>query len=218
MLKPIETAGDIYISTEKDIILQPMVRQSIDDVIVLDDKVVVAIYTDVIGHLVAFSDNNINNNSTSPWTQTILQAAENAAVYLCSSRRRTGQIFYSFESFLTPLTLAFADKDLNTAIVVGAAPARFDASKGVVEQFEVTSTDGTKIPYFLVRPRTAPMDGSTPTLYGYGGFRHILMPAYEPEMGKLCGLRAAVAVSSARPGMRRRYARTASGPLMTLLL
>ena len=32
-------------------------------------------------------------------------------------------------------------------------PARFDASKDVVEQFWATSKDGTKIPYFVVRPK-----------------------------------------------------------------
>jgi prolyl oligopeptidase len=183
-LKPIEPGGDISMLTEQDIILQPTARQSINNVAVLDEKVVATIYNDVIGQVVAFENNN--SNHTSPWTQTILPAANNAAVYLWSSSPRTSQIFYSFGGFLTPSTLAFADLKLNTANVVRAAPARFDASKHVVEQFKATSTDGTKIPYFLVRPHAAQMDGSTPTiLYGYGGFKVSLTPAYKPEMGKL---------------------------------
>jgi prolyl oligopeptidase len=56
----------------------------------------------------------------------------------------------------------------------------------VVEQFEATSTDGTKIPYFVTRPKDLAMDGTGPTiLFGYGGFQASFPPAYKPEMGKL---------------------------------
>ena len=56
----------------------------------------------------------------------------------------------------------------------------------MVEQFEATSSDGTKIPYFVVMPRDLAMDGSAPTIiYGYGGFQVSKPPAYIPEMGRL---------------------------------
>jgi prolyl oligopeptidase len=43
-----------------------------------------------------------------------------------------------------------------------------------------------KIPYFVVRPKDAPLDGSTPTvMFGYGGFQVSYPPAYKPELGKL---------------------------------
>ena len=48
------------------------------------------------------------------------------------------------------------------------------------------SRDGTRIPYFLIRPREMRMDGSTPTLlYGYGGFQVSQVPAYSGTMGRL---------------------------------
>jgi prolyl oligopeptidase len=48
----------------------------------------------------------------------------------------------------------------------------------VVEQFEATSTDGTKIPYFVVRPKGVKYDGQAPTLlYAYGGFQVSMTPA-----------------------------------------
>ena len=187
VLKPVDPAGDIHMLTEKDIVLQPTARQSIDGVAVLDERIVAAIYNNLTGHVVTF--NNSNNNGTAFWSQTILptmSADDYAAARLWSSNRRTGQIFYSFDSFLAPLTLALVDLKLNTVNVVRVAPAQFDASKHVAEQFDATSTDGTKIPYLLVRPSAALVDGSNPTLlYGYGGFQVKQRPAYSPLMGKL---------------------------------
>jgi prolyl oligopeptidase len=48
-------------------------------------------------------------------------------------------------------------------------PARFDAAPYDSKQYEARSHDGTRIPYFVVRPKNA--SGPTPmVLYGYGGF------------------------------------------------
>ncbi len=94
-----------------------------------------------------------------------------------------------------------------------ALPAKFDASRHIVEQHEATSKDGTKIPYFLVRPKDSKLDGSNPTLlYAYGGFQNSELPAYSATLGKLWLERggtyapwptSAAAASSARPGTRR---------------
>jgi prolyl oligopeptidase len=65
-------------------------------------------------------------------------------------------------------------------------PARFDAANSVVEQFEATSTDGTKVPYFIVHRRDVPLDGSTPTIMtAYGGFEASMTPVYSGVTGKL---------------------------------
>jgi prolyl oligopeptidase len=65
-------------------------------------------------------------------------------------------------------------------------PARFDAAGLVTEQFEATSSDGTKVPYFVVHRRDIRYDGSTPTLLNaYGGFQVSNTPAYQAVRGKL---------------------------------
>lgn len=43
-------------------------------------------------------------------------------------------------------------------------PEQFNANGLVVTQGEATSKDGTRVPYFLVRRKDSPLDGSTPTL------------------------------------------------------
>ncbi|WP_082375661.1 prolyl oligopeptidase family serine peptidase [Pseudonocardia sp. HH130629-09] len=66
-----------------------------------------------------------------------------------------------------------------------SAPAFFDASRHVIEQHFVTSDDGTRVPYFLVRPTDLPFDGSAPTLlYGYGGFEIPMTPGYSGATGR----------------------------------
>lgn len=65
---------------------------------------------------------------------------------------------------------------------IKSAPAFFDAEGLSVTQYFVASADGTKIPYFVVRPR----DASGPTLLGgYGGFEVARTPGYDGVLGRL---------------------------------
>ena len=65
-------------------------------------------------------------------------------------------------------------------------PALFDASPYVVQQLEATSTDGTKVPYFIVHRKNLKYDGSNPTLLSaYGGFQVSSTPYYSAISGKL---------------------------------
>ena len=96
------------------------------------------------------------------------------------------QAFVEVESFLVPTTLDEIDAQTTRVYVAKSLPARFDASKDEVEQFEAVSTDGTKIPYFVVHPKTMKRDGATPTiLYAYGGFQIPMTPSYSANIGKL---------------------------------
>ena len=92
----------------------------------------------------------------------------------------------SYSGFLTPASLALADVATGEMALVKTSPSQFDGAGHVVEQFEAISSDGTAIPYFLVRPSTLPYDGSTPTLlYAYGGFQVSMTPSYAALTGKL---------------------------------
>jgi prolyl oligopeptidase len=108
------------------------------------------------------------------------------AVNVVDVSKTSNQLFFEVQGFLDPTTLEVADAATGEAKVVKRLPARFDASKDVVEQLWATSTDGTKIPYFLVRPKAMRYDGSTPVqMFGYGGFEVPVPPQYRPEVGKL---------------------------------
>ncbi|MFD4250981.1 prolyl oligopeptidase family protein [Amycolatopsis thermoflava] len=82
--------------------------------------------------------------------------------------------------FTQPATLSYGHVGGATEILK-QAPARFDASDITVEQHFATSKDGTRIPYFVVRPRNG--DGPT-MLTGYGGFEVSRLPAYSGVTGR----------------------------------
>jgi prolyl oligopeptidase len=70
--------------------------------------------------------------------------------------------------------------------VAKTLPAKFDAGPLKVEQLEAVSSDGTKIPYFVVHRSDIAYDGGTPTLMSaYGGFQVSSTPFYSALTGKL---------------------------------
>ena len=93
-------------------------------------------------------------------------------------------LWMTVTDYLTPTTLSIVEVGQQPEILK-SNPAFFDASTHVVEQHFATSKDGTRIPYFLVRPKTLAMDGMAPTLlYGYGGFEISMTPGYSGGVGK----------------------------------
>lgn len=171
--------GDITLTNANEVVFEPQDRQSIGDVAVFDDHIVATVYDNVRGRAVVFQ-----NRGEWGWPETPIAVPDNVAVGLGDASRKSGRLFYSVQGFLTPPTLNLADVASGQGDAIKAAPAKFDASTHVTEQFEATSSDGTKIPYFVTRPSA--MDGPAPTiLFGYGGFQVSFPPAYKPEMGKL---------------------------------
>ena len=95
-------------------------------------------------------------------------------------------VWMTVTDYLTPTTLMMAEAGgpASAVEVLKTMPAFFDSSKEVVEQHFATSKDGTKVPYFLVRPKDLKYDGGAPTLlYGYGGFEVSLTPGYSGGVG-----------------------------------
>lgn len=174
-------AGVIVLTNGDVSIFQPTSRQSVEEVEVFDDRVIATVYDNVRGRAVVFTD----KGEFGGWQQNPLKTPENVAIHLGSAAREAEQVFFTYEGFLTPSTLGLADIAALTSDKVKEAPKRFDASGHVVEQFEATSRDGTKVPYFVVRPKGEPR-ATTPTMmFGYGGFQVSYPPAYKPELGKI---------------------------------
>ena len=169
------------------LIFAPGPRQSVEQVNVTAHRVVAAIYDNVRGGLVAFEPG-------AAWRATPVPITPNSSVVVAASTESSDTFYYSVENFLEPTHLWRAD-----AVAVGSRgaaaaapvdikdlPPRFDASGDDVDQYEATSSDGTSIPYFVIRPKTMKLDGSNPTLlYAYGGFQVSMLPAYSAAIGKI---------------------------------
>ena len=176
-------AGEVVetLTIDTALIFAPSPRQSINSVSVYDDRVVVSFNDNVVGRVAVFED-----RGEWGWPRTDVAVPDNQAVSLGDSSRGSGRVFLSTQGFLTPPTLSLFTVEGAALNELRSAPPKFDASTHRVEQYEATSADGTKIPYFVVMPRDLALDGTAPTiLFGYGGFQISFPPAYKPEMGKL---------------------------------
>ena len=120
------------------------------------------------------------------WSKAALALPDNAAVDLVATDDRSDNAYLQAQSFLTPTTLWLNDGWSGALTQVKALPPKFDAAGLVTEQFEATSSDGTRVPYFVVHRRDIRYDGTNPTLlYAYGGFEVSMTPSYSATLGKL---------------------------------
>jgi prolyl oligopeptidase len=167
-------------SAKPYLILRPGPRESIEGVSSTRNKLIVALYENVKGAAYVY------DRGPDGWTRRRLALPENASVGIGSSSSLTDEIFFSTSNYLEPNSLWLADAATGRVERVKSIAPRFDASRHTVTQYEATSADGTKIPYFVTHPKDMALDGNNPTLlYGYGGFQSSLLPGYSGTVGKL---------------------------------
>jgi prolyl oligopeptidase len=120
------------------------------------------------------------------WKRQAMDLPDNATLGVVSANNKDNRALIGVTSFLVPPSLWLADAATGQAHQIMSQPPKFDASNLVVEQKQATSTDGTKIPYFIVHRKDMPLNGDTPTLlYAYGGFEVSMTPSYSATTGKL---------------------------------
>ena len=163
------------------LIYAPNAHQALDGVSPTKDHLLVTILNDVNGRALVFTP-----TPGGGWTAAPLATPDNATLGIIDTDQHTNRAFLSAAGFLSPTTLSLIDTGTGQTLAQKAQPPKFDASKDQVEQFWATSTDGTKIPYFVVHPDGMKLDGSNPTLLtAYGGFQVSNTPGYSPILGKL---------------------------------
>jgi prolyl oligopeptidase len=159
----------------------PGPRESLEDVAATRNRLVITTYDNVRGR--AFID---TPEAGGGWSSHRLDLPDNSSLSLRSADDQGSDAFLTVTGFLTPTNLVQVNADAATWAVTKETAPKFDASTHVVEQLEATSKDGTRIPYFVVRPKKIRYDGSTPTiLNAYGGFEVSSTPWYGATIGKL---------------------------------
>jgi prolyl oligopeptidase len=158
----------------------PGPRESIEQVSSTRNRLLVAVYENVKGALYSYTF------ADGAWSRARLDLPANASIGVISNRDEDDKMFVNVAGFLDPDALYFGDAASGGFTKVKSLPSRFDSSNIEVEQFEATSKDGTKVPYFLVRKKDIKLDGANPTLlYAYGGFQVSMTPSYSATVGKL---------------------------------
>jgi prolyl oligopeptidase len=161
---------------EFEILFEPTEQISLQSVKPTRDSILITTLDNVRGKLTALTP------GPNGWTREEIALPGLGTVSVASADDWQSSFFYQYTDFLTPSSLFLMEK--GKVEKVKTAPKFFDADGMKVEQYQATSKDGTKIPYFLVTPKGFKADGNAPTLlYGYGGFEVSEVPRYDGVKG-----------------------------------
>ncbi len=160
-----------------DVLFEPSPRLSLASVERTRDRVLLKTLDNVRSRMTALSLEN------GEWKRSEIPTPGLGTANLSATSDSTETFFFTYEDFSTPRSLWLAENG-GQAAKVKTMPAFFDGTGITTEQLEATSKDGTKIPYFVVRPKGSKTDGTAPTLlYGYGGFEVSEVPTYSGTIG-----------------------------------
>ena len=98
----------------------------------------------------------------------------------------TGDALPALEDPTTSEQIYYLNPHENTPKLVKQSPSTYDSTNVVTNQYHAISTDGTRIPYFVVARTAVLKNGPAPTIQsGYGGFGILTKANYLAVVGKL---------------------------------
>ena len=170
-------------------------KGSIESIIQPDDKTVIeSVNTSKQGLLITLLEDvkaklcRYVKTDKGKWQIQDIPFPDNGALNVTSIDDETGDFFVEYESFIIPPSLYYVDSITLKPELIKQQTESFDGSQFKVEQYFTQSTDGTKIPYFVVMNKNTKFDGTNPThMFSYGGFRNSLTPSYSGSYEALSG-------------------------------
>jgi prolyl oligopeptidase len=161
------------------VLFEPTERTALDTVATTKDTLFVSVLDNVRGRIYA------RGFAGGAWGEPKpVSLPENGTVSISDADSHSAIVMFNYEDFLTPDSLYWSFDDGAHIEKVKALPDRFDPAPFEIKQFEATSKDGTKVPYFWVGPKGASAPLAT-QLYAYGGFEVSMVPYYWQTAGKL---------------------------------
>lgn len=164
-----------------ELVFRANARQAVNGVAVSKSAALLSINDNVASKVL-----RLEYSEEGSWTtkDVALPGAGQAGIVFADDEEET--VFINYEGFLTPDSLLTYDAATDITSGLKSLPTKFNADGLVVHQKEATSSDGTKIPYFVVHREGITLDGSTPTLlYAYGGFQISMRPSYSGGIGRM---------------------------------
>jgi len=164
-------------SREFDVLFEPEERVSLGGV------------TSTLNHLLMTTLDNVRGRlyrlipGEQGWSKEEVELPGLGTIRIGSTGDVDDSFFFTYTDFLTPSSL-YLVRDGKAPESVKSSPAWFDPDGMKITQYEATSVDGTKIPYFVFMPKGFQANGKNPTaLYGYGGFEIAQVPRYSGATG-----------------------------------
>ena len=149
----------------------------LNDIVNTRDRLLVTYTLNVQGEVA-----QIQRKGKNKWKLKKIPLSPNASHRIRSVDYFSNIATFVSESYLQPKTASLNYSSKKT-IKLRSAPALFNSETHELEQNFAISKDGTKVPYFIVKPKE--MAGPLPTiLYGYGAFNYSLLPSYNATIGK----------------------------------
>lgn len=175
---PFSAAGGPGPETALELVSAPSPRRSIEGVAITSSTLYVVSLDNVKGRVARL------RRTAAGWAAEPVELPDNGNTSVAATDDFDDRVFVSYQSFLVPPTLYTLEAGRPRP--VKSLPARFDPAGKRVEQLEAVSADGTRIPYFLIRPEGTPPPGGFPLiLEGYGGFEANSTPSYLSSAGKV---------------------------------
>jgi prolyl oligopeptidase len=163
-----------------ELVFRPTPKQALQGVGITKNNVLVNISDNVAVKVMAYTKSGAN------WTSKDVPLPPNGSAGVIFADSKEATAFLGYEGYLSPDTLYTYDSGTGDVKQLRQLPAWFNAEPYQVDQFEATSKDGTKVPYFVVRRKDIKLDGNNAALvYGYGGFQVSQTPGYSGTVGKL---------------------------------
>ncbi len=171
---------DRFLAGERDfaVLFQPEERVALDGVSTTLNHLLLTTLDNVRGRLYRLTP------GADGWSREEIPLPGLGSVGVGSTSEVDDTFFFTYNDFLTPSSLYLVRPGASPQPIKNT-PAFFDAAGMKVDQYEATSKDGTKIPYFVFMPKGFTASGQNPTLlYGYGGFEQTMNPSYSAGTGK----------------------------------
>lgn len=163
-----------------DIVFAPKPRVSLSGFAILKDGLVLSLLDNVRGRVVEM------RSVRGIWQRREVPTEGFVTVSIApiAPMHAGNDYFATLSGFLVPPSLYQSTAGSDRRELLKAQPERFDARGLAVQQHEAISSDGTRIPYFVIGRNALRLDGTNPTLlYGYGGFEISQVPRYSATFG-----------------------------------
>lgn len=118
-----------------------------------------------------------------------------------SGTNEDSTVFWSYSSFNQPPSIYSLELATEATNLFWKTEVPIDLSNIVVAREFVTSTDGERVPMFIVSGKDTKLDGNNPVLqYGYGGFDIAILPYFSSSRATWIEMGGVLAVACIRGG------------------